>query len=80
MLNNELPNRSIAMNFTKALPLIVPAVCCAGLVADCYLLSRGRRRGMVTADGTVKILDFGLAKLAGSEGVTQTGTTVPLSP
>ena len=31
---------------------------------------------MVTADGTVKILDFGLAKLAGSEGVTQTGTTV----
>ena len=31
---------------------------------------------MVTAGGTVKILDFGLAKLAGSEGVTQTGTTV----
>ena len=31
---------------------------------------------LVTADGTVKILDFGLAKLAGSEGVTQTGTTV----
>ena len=31
---------------------------------------------MVTADGTVKILDFGLAKLAGAEGVTQTGTTV----
>ena len=31
---------------------------------------------MVTADGTVKILDFGLAKLAGSEGLTQTGTTV----
>ena len=31
---------------------------------------------MVTTDGTVKILDFGLAKLAGSEGVTQTGTTV----
>ena len=24
----------------------------------------------------MKILDFGLAKLAGSEGVTQTGTTV----
>ena len=31
---------------------------------------------MVTADGTVKILDFGLAKLAGIEGVTQTGTAV----
>ena len=31
---------------------------------------------MVTADGTVKILDFGLAKLAGTEGMTQTGTTV----
>ena len=31
---------------------------------------------MVTTDGTVKILDFGLAKLAGAEGVTQTGTTV----
>ena len=31
---------------------------------------------IVTADGTVKILDFGLAKLAGTEGVTQTGTTV----
>ncbi len=31
---------------------------------------------MVTPGGTVRILDFGLAKLAGSEGVTQTGTTV----
>ncbi len=31
---------------------------------------------IVTADGTVKILDFGLAKLAGTEGVTQTGMTV----
>ena len=31
---------------------------------------------LVTKTGTVKILDFGLAKLAGSEGVTQTGTTV----
>ena len=31
---------------------------------------------MVTTDGTVKILDFGLAKLAGTEGVTQTGTAV----
>ncbi len=28
---------------------------------------------MLTADGTVKILDFGLAKLAGVEGITQTG-------
>ena len=28
---------------------------------------------MVTADGTVKILDFGLAKLAGSEGLLQAG-------
>ena len=31
---------------------------------------------MVTTDRVVKILDFGLAKLAGSEGMTQTGTTV----
>ena len=31
---------------------------------------------MVTADGTVKVLDFGLAKLAGAEGMTQTGTTL----
>ncbi len=31
---------------------------------------------LVTKSGTLKILDFGLAKLAGSEGVTQTGTTV----
>ena len=31
---------------------------------------------MVTTDGTVKILGFGLAKLAGTEGVTQTGMTL----
>ena len=30
---------------------------------------------IVTADGTIKILDLGLAKLAGSEAITQTGTT-----
>jgi TolB-like protein/Tfp pilus assembly protein PilF len=31
---------------------------------------------LVTASGAVKILDFGLAKLAGTEGVTQTGTVL----
>ena len=31
---------------------------------------------IMTADGVVKILDFGLAKLVGTEGVTQTGTAV----
>ena len=31
---------------------------------------------IITAEGIVKILDFGLAKLAGTEGVTQTGTAV----
>ena len=31
---------------------------------------------LIAKGGMVKILDFGLAKLAGAEGVTQTGTTV----
>ena len=31
---------------------------------------------LISNGGVVKILDFGLAKLAGAEGVTQTGTTV----
>ena len=31
---------------------------------------------LIAKGGVVKILDFGLAKLAGAEGVTQTGTTV----
>ena len=31
---------------------------------------------LIAKSGVVKILDFGLAKLAGTEGVTQTGTTV----
>ena len=31
---------------------------------------------LIARGGVVKILDFGLAKLAGTEGVTQTGTTV----
>ena len=32
---------------------------------------------MVTIDGTVKILDFGLAKLAGAEGVRKAGGEPP---
>ena len=31
---------------------------------------------LVTTTGVVKILDFGFAKLAGAEGITQTGTTL----
>ena len=31
---------------------------------------------LIATSGVVKILDFGLAKLVGAEGVTQTGTTV----
>ena len=31
---------------------------------------------LIATSGTVKILDFGLAKLAGTEGMTQTGQTV----
>ena len=34
------------------------------------------RKLVIFQDDEVKILDFGLAKLAGTEGVTQTGTTV----
>ena len=34
---------------------------------------------LIATSGVVKILDFGLVKLAGTEGVTQTGTAVTVS-